>query len=677
MPIRTLEVVSLGQSQKDPDAPPPSSGRVQSIPVQPLGSSVQAGQVLMVLHVDDGTDNGESLEVVAPQAGTMVQCHVQVHDAVTVGDPLVSIDVFEGEVTPVDNVAPTIHTTPSLDESLLHYLNSGDRIVPESFWTERVRQHTDLLELLQLSSVLQQYPTLRTKQLVLLERVLELQQAAGAPSDVLADSYIDLGTVLYHLGDLDASLVHLDRALELLQPSSVNSTSSTSSSSSSSTAAAPSAPAKVAACHLRRAAVLQRQGDFSGSFDAFQKALELQREAYGTEHPSVAATLNNLGAIQYMRGNWKEAVQYYEESLALHLKVHGQDHVDTAGSYHNLATATKHSGHYNKALELERTALAIRTRVLGPDHPDTAASHASLAHLSSELGELEGAQEQYEAALRIQESVHGKLHPITASTSNNLGAVLYQRGNFAAAVEHYQRGLDALRSRLPENGPTGGDSTTPQQQQQFQDAAMAHNNVGMALLQLGQGEKALEHHRMAKDLLVRAWGSADDPNLASTVAALGTAHRRLGQLEEALADYRQAHTLLVRGVGSGAASKHPDVASSHNNLGLVLAQLGRFDEALVEYRAARAVFGAGLGPRHPHLGACHYNAALVHMERGDVAAAQTEAQAALALWEETLGPDHPQTQLAATALAEWAQNAPASSATSPATGSVAVAKDAS
>jgi tetratricopeptide (TPR) repeat protein len=82
---------------------------------------------------------------------------------------------------------------------------------------ETVRHHGDILDLMQLVIALRRFPALRTKNLVALERMLELQREHGAPNETIADSYADLGTLVYRLGDLDAALVHLQAALDLLQ----------------------------------------------------------------------------------------------------------------------------------------------------------------------------------------------------------------------------------------------------------------------------------------------------------------------------------------------------------------------------------------------------------------------------------------------------------------------------
>jgi tetratricopeptide (TPR) repeat protein len=531
--IHTLEFVSFGRLTDDNESNNAENKRRRATvrSVLPNGSKVVAGQVAVVLQVD-----GTALEIQSPVTGTVVDAHAAPQSLVQVGDPLLSIDSAESAAdkrnSPMGDDSTESQIT-TLEADFLRHMEA-DGSVPEAFWAESVRHHDDILDLMQLAIVLQRFPALRSKNLVVLERILELQQLHGASKETVADSYTDLGTLLYRLNDVDASVAHLTKALDLLREHEKKQEQSSGSAAIGD---------KVASLHVRLAAVLQRKGDLQGAFQALNEALARQQRAGGGEgegNATMAATLNNLGALKYMMGDWKSAVAYYEQSLDMHLQVHGKEHTDTAGSYHNLATALKHSGNLRRALEMERTALAIRSRVVGEDHPDTAASNYSLAHLLSELGELDGALEQYQQALSIQESVYGALHSITASTHNNMGAVLYQKGDFAKAVERYRMGLTILQGSLPADDPNPNASTF----QQFLDVSMTLNNVGQALQQLGDWDGALSHHTQAKEIMTRLFGSSDHPHLATTTASIGNVYKRQGKLDEALAEYRKAHGML-------------------------------------------------------------------------------------------------------------------------------------
>lgn len=117
--------------------------------------------------------------------------------------------------------------------------------------------------------------------------------------------------------------------------------------------------------------------------------------------------------------------------------------------------------------------------------------------------------------------------------------------------------------------------------------ARAHNNIGLALQQLGQVEEALPHHRRALAL---------SPDMAEAHAGLGNAHRILGRLEEAVGHYLNA--LSVR----------PEYAAAHNDIAGVLHMLGCSDEAIDHYKQALAA--------QPDYADAHYNLANILGELG-------------------------------------------------------------
>lgn len=131
------------------------------------------------------------------------------------------------------------------------------------------------------------------------------------------------------------------------------------------------------------------------------------------------------------------------------------------------------------------------------------------------------------------------------------------------------------------------------------DDVEAHNNLGAALLDAGQPERAGGCHRRA--LQVR-------PDDADAFYHLGNVLHRLGRGDEAADSYRQAlrlnpayaeahgnlgNVLLEQGRVTGAEDSYrqalrlkPDYAVAHFNLGSLLQDLGRLTEAEASYRRA-------------------------------------------------------------------------------------------
>jgi Tfp pilus assembly protein PilF len=57
--------------------------------------------------------------------------------------------------------------------------------------------------------------------------------------------------------------------------------------------------------------------------------LVIRELVLGTEHPSTATSLNNLGLLLKTQGAYEEARPYYERALAIREEVLGTEHPNT------------------------------------------------------------------------------------------------------------------------------------------------------------------------------------------------------------------------------------------------------------------------------------------------------------------------------------------------------------
>ena len=73
-----------------------------------------------------------------------------------------------------------------------------------------------------------------------------------------------------------------------------------------------------------------------GALEEAQRCLErtlaIQETALGRDHPSLGATLTNLGAVHYKRGALEEAQRCHERALAIQETALGARHGSTQGS---------------------------------------------------------------------------------------------------------------------------------------------------------------------------------------------------------------------------------------------------------------------------------------------------------------------------------------------------------
>ena len=97
-------------------------------------------------------------------------------------------------------------------------------------------------------------------------------------------------------------------------------------------------------------------------------ALAIRERVYGPEHPKVASTVNELGAVALGAGRLEEAEQYFVRVTAIYRKVHGDNHYQTGIGLSNLASVYMAGKQFPRAETLFREAIAIYTKTLPATH---------------------------------------------------------------------------------------------------------------------------------------------------------------------------------------------------------------------------------------------------------------------------------------------------------------------
>ena len=131
---------------------------------------------------------------------------------------------------------------------------------------------------------------------------------------------------------------------------------------------------------------------------------------------------------------------------------------------------------------------------------------------------------------------------------------------------------------------------------------LAHSNLGLAFLNKGDLDGAIEHFYKAIEI---------KPTYALVHSNLGIALRRQGMPDQALLHFTRALEI------------DPTLAAAHNNLGNLLAQEGRVDEAVKEFLQALKV--------RPDYAEAYYNLGLVMASRDRLQEAEEYLREALRL----------------------------------------------
>lgn len=235
---------------------------------------------------------------------------------------------------------------------------------------------------------------------------------------------------------------------------------------------------------------------------------------------------------------------------------------------------------YIEALLLDgQTTAAQQALALGHEHGLEGKAFENLASRLTERTTVK-APSEFTASAAPKKVVTKKAKRKRALPSAKDQAMLVALFNQGRYREGAELSL-AMTERYPEHG-FGWKVLGANLQKQGQDAlpalqkaaelllgdAQAYCNLGIALQELGQPEKALASYQQALKI---------DPNYVDAHYNQGVLLQGQWQLEGAVASYRSA--LAIR----------PDFAKAYSNLGAVLRDLGRPGEAEANYRRALAI----------------------------------------------------------------------------------------
>ena len=198
---------------------------------------------------------------------------------------------------------------------------------------------------------------------------------------------------------------------------------------------------------------------------------------------------HQFGMIHARQGNYNEAVEYYEKSLEIYKKSLPENHPSLAASYNNIGSVYKSMGEYSKALEYYEKSLEISEKSLPENHPSLATSYNNIGLVYDSMGEYSKALEYYEKSLEISEKSLPATHPDLATSYNNIGLVYDRMGEYSKAVQYYEKSLEIYKKSLPANHP---------------DLATSYNNIGMVYQSMGEYSKALQYLERALDICQRS-----------------------------------------------------------------------------------------------------------------------------------------------------------------------------
>jgi tetratricopeptide (TPR) repeat protein/transcriptional regulator with XRE-family HTH domain len=319
-----------------------------------------------------------------------------------------------------------------------------------------------------------------------------------------------------------------------------------------------------AADFWRRHAWYQRAVSFC------QRALKMDEDVRGLEHPKTVKDRGMLGLVYDDMGKHTLAEQYHQHALALYNRRSDLAmHPDRARYLVNLATCYYSQGKQDQAEPLFKEAHAIFERAFGPEHYATLEALTWLATIDRDWGRYAEAEARYEQALAVYKRQPPPKQEVLAACLDNLAAVQDQQGQFERALGSRQRALAVLQQSLGADHP---------------DVAHCLTNLADTYTELGEYKQAEACSRQALAIYERD-GEEVHPDTAWQICRLATLAARRDQEREAETLFQRALTMIEQNWGP----EHRDLAKVRARYAAFLHEQGRVDEASVLEERVRAI----------------------------------------------------------------------------------------
>ncbi len=230
-----------------------------------------------------------------------------------------------------------------------------------------------------------------------------------------------VATVRSYLGELERTLGHWDKAMELLAQALLQHRRSSNQ-------------ALEAITLISVGEVLWRQTEFDAARDHYRQALAIYQAAGNLS--GVANCYNKLGSVEFERGEHEAATPMFEKALELHKQL--GDEAMEAEDKSDLGASYRYRGNHEKAIELLREACEINERMFNRRNESYA--RANLAATLIDAGRFGEALEEIVDARKAAVEV-GDPIAVTFATADH-GLVLQGLGRPQEAEELLRAALD-------------------------------------------------------------------------------------------------------------------------------------------------------------------------------------------------------------------------------------------
>jgi tetratricopeptide (TPR) repeat protein len=332
----------------------------------------------------------------------------------------------------------------------------------------------------------------------------------------------------------------------------------------------------------KAASYLYNRAQYDQAEALYQRALHIQEQIPGAEHPDLFDSLNGLAFLYAEQRKYDQAEALYQQALHIQEQTLGTEGPAFASMLHKLASLYGGQGKDEQAEALFQQAIHILEQEPEPDRQRRANSLNGLATLYLKQEKYEQAEPLFLHVLSIWEEALGREHPLLILTLNGLAVVRSEQKKYEQAESLYQRALSISEQVYgPEHPQTG---------------YVLVNQAESCVLQ-GKYEQAESLYQRALSIFEQAFGS-EHPLVAYVLAQQGKCYTQQGKYEQAEPLYRQALVIREQQLGPD----HPETAQTLYDLAMFYQKQQKRREALAF--AERALKSCqSLGAAHPKTGA--------------------------------------------------------------------------
>ncbi len=343
-----------------------------------------------------------------------------------------------------------------------------------------------------------------------------------------------------------------------------------------------------------------------------RRALRLQQERLGADHPDVANTLLTIASLLRKQQRLGDAELVMVDAIDLRRRVLGDEHLDTLRAEGQLATVYWFREDYAEMVEVLEAVLQRQRRLLGDRHDDTVRTLSNLALGLNRSGNQQRAIALMEEAANYYSQTKGAGSPDAMRQWKNLHGVLLDLGQADRLLANGKKLLEIAHQTV-----AAGDL-----------GATRLNDFAYLLLTIEPA--SLRDPTTALVWAERSIAMAEQP-AADIFDTLAMAYRANGDIEKAIATQLEAtkapQGLYIYNVERELVSMYAE-----------LADRAAADEFLREHLAARI---ERLGSEHKLVGWSHLWIGRNLIEMGRPVAAEQSIRAALDQFARSVPEDDP------------------------------------